>query len=375
MRYNSVSAGGGNDHRSSKGGSATANDQYERMIKEKTKQYSCSTAKGAAAYRGRVTAPGATARDRFESRLHAKLMENSLSGEKENDDRSKDHYEKTIKDKKEQHSSSTANEVIARMRGRVSAPGATARDRLETRLRAKAKEYRASSENTSADHRGQINGPGSTSEGKVDSRLREGDAIASDNLTLDQKIKLKKSRRQKLKHPRSSMAKRRDRELGAAETHEKRMLQRSVLKDLGRQKSTRVIAKANEGKNARHGIDNSAKQNLQQYSGLVRSCSASNLCPGSWQCTNCTYINEPVGLNPCTACKVCNAPNNEIVELSNKLTMSKQHSLRLSDAVPDSEPPSKSKSQDDINVRRVSWSELDVVVAVTAMLSMLDKLT
>jgi len=201
------------------------------------------------------------------------------------------------------------------------------------------------------------------------------DDIAYKNLTLDQKIKLKKSRLKKSKDPRSSKERKRGMELSGTETYEKRMLQRSVLKDLGRQKSTRVIAKANEGKNARHGIDNSAKQNLQQYSGLVRSCSASNLCPGSWQCTNCTYINEPVGLNPCTACKVCNAPNNEIVELSNKLTMSKQHSLRLSDAVPDSEPPSKSKSQDDINVRRVSWSELDDVVAVTAMLSMLDKLT
>lgn len=198
------------------------------------------------------------------------------------------------------------------------------------------------------------------------------DDIAYDNLTLDQKIKLKKS---KLKNPRSSKERRRGMELSATETYEKRMLKRSVLKGLGHQKSTRVLTEANEGKHTSLGVDDDAKQNLWRYSGLLRSCSASNLCPGSWECTNCTYINEPVGLNPCTACKVCNAPNIEIIKPSAKPTMSKQSSSRLGDVFLNPKAASKPRTKDDISVSRVSWSELDAVIAVTALESISDSLT
>lgn len=138
------------------------------------------------------------------------------------------------------------------------------------------------------------------------------------------------------------------------QTYEKRMLQRSLSKGLGRMGSKRLVTEVAEEREGNNVADGGASQNLLRYSGLIRSCSASNLCPGSWECSRCSYINEPVGLDLCNTCKMCGAPNDENRHSSNEPTLSKEQSYRLSD----------STHKDDMSMNYTSWRDLDDAISV-----------
>mmetsp|Transcript_32648 Transcript_32648/g.53280 ORF Transcript_32648/g.53280 Transcript_32648/m.53280 type:complete len:309 (+) Transcript_32648:106-1032(+) len=96
-------------------------------------------------------------------------------------------------------------------------------------------------------------------------------------------------------------------------------------------------------------IDESTESNnegLKKNMDMMRSCSSCNLCPGSWECPRCTYINEPGGLDPCEYCKVCSEPNPDDTSSSDKRNLSKQASSKMNELM---------KSKDDLYT---SWREL-----------------
>jgi len=93
---------------------------------------------------------------------------------------------------------------------------------------------------------------------------------------------------------------------------------------------------------------------------LMRSCSFSNLRSGAWKCSTCTHINEPVGLDPCTVCRICN----ELNTTNKDQTISQQVQRR------EQLETSQRKSKDDMDSSLwVSWSDLGGAIAVAVSIS------
>lgn len=181
-------------------------------------------------------------------------------------------------------------------------------------------------------------------------------SFISDNLTLDQKIQMKKKSNnikfvERGLRAHSSSEKKLNKEAVAAEMHKKRMLQRSVQRGAGRAMLKKMITEAMEMgdymESDDKGVPKSTKES-ESYSYMMRSCSASNLCPGSWECSNCTYINEPVGLDPCNFCKRCNASKDQCTVFNKRKQLSKNEaSLKLVDGLPP--PASRATTIDEMN--------------------------
>ena len=93
----------------------------------------------------------------------------------------------------------------------------------------------------------------------------------------------------------------------------KRMIRRSLRRGLGRQLSNNMIATSVEEEDRTPDVAGSVMRLVEEGSREcgceVEAASTDGLAPGSWECPNCTFINEPVGLDPGTACRVCLEPN------------------------------------------------------------------
>ena len=93
---------------------------------------------------------------------------------------------------------------------------------------------------------------------------------------------------------------------------QKRMLRRSLRKQLGRNLCEKMVTVSIEDEQSvgivtstRSLIEKTSKEN----SCLVRSCSSNNMCSKSWECPTCNYMNEPVGLGEDAVCRICREPN------------------------------------------------------------------
>ena len=92
----------------------------------------------------------------------------------------------------------------------------------------------------------------------------------------------------------------------------------------------------------------------------MRPSSSPNLCSGSWECSYCHFINEPIVLEPtenCQVCKVCNLPNKEVDPPShgNDVLLKKESRRSV-----------YASSKDNIHVKNVSWSELGEALETAA---------
>lgn len=137
-----------------------------------------------------------------------------------------------------------------------------------------------------------------------------------------------------------------------------RMIRRNLRVGLGRAMSNRVIMDSLDNANKNHGEDIPATVTKERevehdiraskglssdmYRAIMRSCSSSNLIPGSWECKRCTLVNEPVGLDEGTHCKVCFEPK----------ALSREPSLNMKRLT--------LAPKDDLLVD--SWSELEEVL-------------
>lgn len=111
---------------------------------------------------------------------------------------------------------------------------------------------------------------------------------------------------------------------------------------------------------AREDHDDNEQGALADGKGLIlRSCSSSNLIPGSWECTFCTFINESVSGVSIAICKMCRNPHQAPLDQGrlihqDLLIANQEKSFKLNDLLDDF------ASSGHQNVE--SWSQLDNVL-------------
>jgi len=92
---------------------------------------------------------------------------------------------------------------------------------------------------------------------------------------------------------------------------------------------------------------------------VVRSCSSSNLIPGSWECSFCTFVNESVSGVSIAVCKMCRNPHQapldeDCPKQRDSLVKSQNKSFKLQDIFDDNETPDNQLVE--------SWSQLGDVL-------------
>lgn len=114
-------------------------------------------------------------------------------------------------------------------------------------------------------------------------------------------------------------------------------------------------AKGTDALDGRVASSSDREDKVCKYSFMLRSSSASNLCPGSWECTHCGSLCEPVGLGKDgTTCKVCHRGKDSNSSDESKLSQRKSGELGV---------------KDDNDVNFTSWSDLGVVLDKTLKIS------